>query len=374
MSVSYPDRSNARFTCDGARNHWGEPQCQAFAAHPLESLVARQLLIALQPASLELSLTAAEQIEAERQRLEGHQRQSVERARYEAERAWRQYTAVEPEHRLVARELEQRWEASLEQQHAAEEALDRFRREQPVRLSEAERERIRDLAADMPGLWGAEATKPSDRQAIARQLIEQVTVTVVNGSERVEVTIRWTGGFESRHEIRRPVSSYKSLHDGQRVLARVLELKHQGLPHAEVARRLNAEGFHGPHGGPFTVPMVSFAWCRAQKAGRAVPQTLPNQDPTSPENDDWRVRELSERLDIPATTLNTWRRRGWLHARHRSGPCGAHWLYWADAAELQRLERLRQHPRVGLSPVPVSLITPTGQPPWATEPGDNKTV
>jgi hypothetical protein len=374
MSVSYPDRSNARFTCDGARNHWGEPQCQALAARPLESLVARQVLIALQPAALELSLTAAEQIEGERQRLERHQRQSVERAQYEAERAWRQYTAVEPEHRLVARELEQRWEATLQQQRAAEEALDRFRQEQPARLSEAERQRIRDLAADVPALWRAEAAKPSDRQAIARQLIEAVEVTVVNKSERVEATIRWTGGFESRHEIRRAVSSYSRLQDGQRVLARVIELKQQGLPHAEVARRLNSEGFHGPHGGPFTVPMVSFAWRRARKAARAVSQTSLQHEPICPEKDHWRARELSQRLSVPAATLNTWRRRGWLHARHHAGPWGAHWLYWADAAELQRLERLRRHPRVALSPIPVALTTPTSQPSWAIEPSHNKSI
>jgi len=373
MNVCYPDRSNARFVCDGARNHWGEPQCQALAARPVEALVARQLLIALEPASLELSLAAADQIESERQRLEGHQRQGVERARYEAERAWRQYTAVEPEHRLVARDLEQRWEAALQQQRSAEEALDRFRREQPVRLNEAERQRICELAIDMPALWHAETTKPSDRQAIARQLIEKVTVTVVDGSELVDVTIHWTGGFESRHDIRRAVSSYQRLHDGQRVLARVTELKHQGLPHAEVAQRLNAEGFHGPHGGAFTEPMVSFVWRRAQGTRRAAISTARDHDPASTANDHWHVRELSKRLDVPATTLNTWRRRGWVHARHHTGSDGAYWLYWADAIELQRLERLRQHPRVGLLPVPVALTVPAAQPPWATEADNNKT-
>src|SRR5438105_2347343 len=99
MSINYADRSHARFTCDAARNHWGEPQCQALNARPLETFVTRQILIALEPVSLELSLAAAEQIEAERQRLDQQHRHAVERATYEAERAWRQYTAVEPENR-----------------------------------------------------------------------------------------------------------------------------------------------------------------------------------------------------------------------------------------------------------------------------------
>jgi DNA invertase Pin-like site-specific DNA recombinase len=356
MSVSYPDSSKARFTCDAARNHWGEPQCQALSAQPLEALVTRQVLSALEPASLELSLAATEEIEGERQRLEGHQRQSLERAQYEAERAWRQYTAIEPEHRLVARELERRWEAALSEQHQAQETLDRFRREQPTRLSDAERTRIRGLATDLPALWHAETTKPSDRQAIVRQLLDQVEVTVIDGTERVEVVLRWAGGYQSRYEIRRRVSSYSRLRDGDQVLARVIALKQQGLPHGEVARCLNAEGYQAPRGDSFTVPMVSFLWQRARRTGR-VPQ-----DPKSP-SASWRACDLARRLSIPAATLNTWRRRGWIHARR----CGGCWLYWADSQELTRLDLLRNHQRVALESVAIQLTAPTTTPLWEAE-------
>ncbi len=116
----------------------------------------------------------------------------------------------------------------------------------------------------MPTLWNAATTLPSERQAIVRQLIEQVVLAVVDGTERVEITIRWVGGYESRHEVRRPVSSYGRLQEGYRVLARVRELKQQGLTHGEIARHLNGEGFRAPRGHEFTVPMVSFLWRRAR--------------------------------------------------------------------------------------------------------------
>jgi DNA invertase Pin-like site-specific DNA recombinase len=223
MGIAYADRAQPRLVCDGARNHSGTPQCQALTAQPVEALVARQVLMALEPAALELSLAAADQIEAERRRLQNHHEQSLERARFEADRAWRHYTAVEPEHRLVARDLERRWEEALRRQRAAEEALERFRREQPARLTDCQRARVRALAADLPALWHAATTRPSDRQVIVRHLLERVEVTVPDGTERVVVTLRWVGGYESRHEVCRPVSSYRRLQDGQRVLARVRE-------------------------------------------------------------------------------------------------------------------------------------------------------
>jgi DNA invertase Pin-like site-specific DNA recombinase len=361
MSVSYADRSKARFTCDAARNQWGEPQCQALTARPLETLVADQVLLALEPTALELSLAAAEQIESERKRLEQHHQQDVERATYEVERAWRQYTKVEPEHRLVVRELERRWEAALLAQRAAEEALDQFRRAQPTRLSDSERERIRQLAANLPALWNAATTEQSDRQEIVRQLIERVAVTVVDGTERVDVTIHWAGSYESRHEIRRTVSSYRRLAEGTRVLQRVSELKQQGLPHAEVARRLNAESFRAPIGNHFTVPMVTFLCRRARQAGLLPPLSQLKQDPMNPvPRDCWRGGLLAKKLNLPASTLNTWRRRGWVHAR----PWAGQWLYWANDQELKRLSALRKHPRAVMTQVPTKLRTPTGKPSW----------
>ena len=133
MSVGHPGQNKARFTCDAARHQWGEDQCQAFAAQPLERLVVAQLLRALEPAALELSLQAAESIEADRHRLAQHRRQSLERATYQTDVAQRRYAAVDPENRLVAAELERQWEAALRSQRSKEEELERFRQQQPAR-------------------------------------------------------------------------------------------------------------------------------------------------------------------------------------------------------------------------------------------------
>ena len=126
MTVSYAGQSKARFTCDMARNQWGQKQCQAFRAKPLRELVERQLMIALKPASIELSLEASKQIESERQKVLQHHQQTVNRATYQCELARRRYEEVDPQNRLVAGELERRWESTLLEQRQAEESLERF--------------------------------------------------------------------------------------------------------------------------------------------------------------------------------------------------------------------------------------------------------
>jgi hypothetical protein len=146
---------------------------------------------------------AAEQaLRAERERLEAHWHQRLERVRYNAQRAARQYEAVEPENRLVARELERRWEEALGHEQQLHEEYARFRRERPPELTSREREAILRLAHDVPALWHAAETTPQDRQEIVRVLVERVTVDVHDESEQVDVTIR--AGVTSAHCLRRP--------------------------------------------------------------------------------------------------------------------------------------------------------------------------
>ncbi len=208
--------------------------------------MAAQVLAALEPSALELSLAAADDLEQERTRLHRNWQQQLERARYEADRARRQYDAVEPENRLVARELERRWEEALKEQRRVEEDYARFGRDQPRGLSECEREHIRALARDLPALWHAPATTAADRQRIIRLLIDEVVVTIRGESEWVDVTIHWAGGFRTAHELVRPVQRYQQMADYERLLNRIDELGQAGQSLADVAEQLNREGFHPP--------------------------------------------------------------------------------------------------------------------------------
>src|SRR3954447_14195287 len=188
--------------------HWQQGEadaCPGVQAEAVDGVVAGEVVRALEPAALELSLQAVDDLRKERERVDRHWRQQLERARVEAEWAERQYRAVEPEHRLVARTLEQRWEAALRELARLQEDYDRFGHQEPVAPSEPERARVRSLAGAIPALWHAEGTTDADRKEIIRCLVEKVVVGVQHRSEQITIRIHWQGEHISHHEAARPV-------------------------------------------------------------------------------------------------------------------------------------------------------------------------
>jgi len=114
MATQYSQNGNGlRYVCSRAAVDYAEPLCQSLSGLPLDQKIGEWVLKALEPAALEVSLQVAQDIEAERQQLHRHWAQRLERAHYQVERACRQYHAVEPENRLVARTLEKQWENAL---------------------------------------------------------------------------------------------------------------------------------------------------------------------------------------------------------------------------------------------------------------------
>ena len=244
MHAGYRTKAKPYYEC--MRRKLEDSNCCGLGAKALDDLVSEQLLRALEPAALELSLEAQQNIHQERERLHRHWQQRLERAAQVAQRAERQYQAVEPDNRLVARSLEQRWEASLRTHSTLQEEYDRFLRDQPRQLSAGERARIRALAEDLPGLWHSHQTTAADRKEIARLLVERVVVHVQEDSELGAVDIAWCGGLTTKHVLVRSVSRYEALSDYPRMLVRIEELRDEGLTIAKVAKQLNKEGYRTP--------------------------------------------------------------------------------------------------------------------------------
>lgn len=346
MAIQYKENNNPYFTCSALRCQRGEPMCQSFGGNELETLIVRQVLSAMEPAAIELSLKAAECIESDRQRLDQHHRQTAERAAYEAELARRRYEEVDPSNRMVAAELERRWESSLQSKRKAEEALNRFRQDEPSRLTAEQRRAIVDLARDIPALWHSAAATNLDRQHIVRSLIERIVVDVQGQTERISVTIRWSGGFESHHDVRRRVNTFGQLEDSAAIAARIQQLYDEGYPLSEIARLLNQDGFAPAKGPRFTKTSMG-ALCRTLRRNGVIEK----RRRVGPHF--WRAGELSRLLGIKKPTLSGWRKRHWVQARQ----VGVRWIYWADQHELQRLGRLANRGPNGSAPLPAELTT-----------------
>ncbi len=345
-----------RYGCNRALTCYGEPECQSLSGKRLDAFVTEQVLAALQPAALALHLAAAADVEQQRQLLHQNWQQRLERTRYESERASRQYALVEPENRLVARELERRWEAALAEQARLEQEYQQFCAERPAKLSAAEREQIRALAKDIPQLWRAESTTRVDRQRLVRMLIEQIEVDVQGQSERVKLAITWSGGFISHHELVRSVQRYEQLNDYPRLCARMEELRSQGKSMDEVAQCLNAEGFHPPKRverftGGMVAGFLERKYARGgEEYGRRVAKAL--------KKGEWLLGDLARHLGMPATTLHHWRKVGWVQAR-KLAVAGGLWAIGASGEERRRLARLRRYQqRKPNQPIPAELTTP----------------
>jgi hypothetical protein len=329
--------ANPRYACAQEFVEYGGPRCQSVTAAYVDRMIEGLVLRAVEPAALELSFRAAERVEQDRERLHAHWRQRLERAEYEAARARRQYDAVDPENRLVARALERQWEQKLAEVQRLEEDYARFRSEQPRHLTASDRERIRALAADLPALWRAETTTGADRRAVVRLLIERVELTRHGETERVGVVVHWRGGAVTRHEITQGLRSYTALERYDELRARVIALRGDGLTADQIAEALNREGYAVPRGEQYTGNRVRQLFARFGLTG------LPRGACESgglPGKDEWWLPALAAELGVKPIVVHRWRWSGWLHARQLPGG-GGRWIVRAGAAEIRRLRRLR---------------------------------
>jgi DNA invertase Pin-like site-specific DNA recombinase len=340
MTIRYSGRAKRHwYACTHGCAVYADPPCQSLSGPILDELVAHQILQAVEPAALEASLAAVAEVERERAELHRHWQLRRERARYEAERAAQQYHTCEPENRLVGRELERRWEEALRQQRQVEEEFERWQGAAPVRLAAEDREAIRALAADLPAVWRSGTTTAADRQRIARLLLERVVVTVDRSSEHVDVELRWAGGPVRHQALKRPVRRYEDQAEFSRLVARLREWIGARHSAAEIAARLNAEGFRPPkRAGRFTGEMVRRLSARLGLAGRRRAGSRQGLGP-----DEWRPGGLARHLDVSRDTVRYGVRAGWVHSRRDNDGQG---IIWANADEIARLRELYDLPRV----------------------------
>jgi len=261
---------------------------------------------------------------------------------------------VEPENRLVARTLEARWEEALKKQRGVEEDYHRFLARLPATLGGADRQRIRSLSASVAALWHAPGTTASDRKQIVRCVVERVIVVADRATELNEVTIVWHGGLTTRHQVARPVGRYEQLKDFRRLGERVEQLHQEGLHLAQIAARLNSEGFVPPRRrGAFTAGTIGSLVRDLGLVGELFRDELVGAD-------EWWIPDLARELGVIAQKVHYWIKRGWVHARRT--PSGKHLIVWADKDEVHRLRQLAGRKNSWLAARHPELVIPKSRP------------
>jgi hypothetical protein len=198
--------------------------CLNIGGIQIDEAVAQAFIAALEPAKLAATLTAAEQLEADRDGALKQWRLGVERAGYEAARAERRYRAVDPDNRLVARGLEREWDERLRALEAAKTELARRECERPRVLTQEERARLLTLGPDLAAVWLASTTTPRDKKELLRTLLEEVIIKVERDKAAAHLMLRWKGGALREIDLALPRSRPATVRTDEDTIALVRRL------------------------------------------------------------------------------------------------------------------------------------------------------
>lgn len=313
MRVHYsgPHGDYPVYQCAADQSLTGAPRCQEVRALGADAEFERVLLDALAPDQIALAVEAVGQLEAEARALEHQWSLKRERARFEAERARRQYDAVEPENRLVARSLERAWEEKLRAAEAVEQAHAAWRVERTGTLAEAECAEVLSLARDLPRVW--QAATAEERKRMLRLIVREVVLDQKRERGLVCIRIIWQTGATSEHRVRRNVQGYAQCADTARLERRIRELNAAGLMDAAVAMALNAEGFRTAHGAPFVGENVHL--CRKRWGMPTVKINGVAANPPRWPDGSYSVQGAAAALGVTPQTVFKWLRRGRLAGR-----------------------------------------------------------
>jgi hypothetical protein len=308
LRYSGPNGDYPVYVCVADRSAEGRPKCQEVRALAIDAEVERLILEALTPDRIALAVAALGEIEVETRTMERQWTLKRERARYDAERARRQYDAVEPENRLVARSLERVWEERLRRVDQIEQEYNAWHREQAVTISESDQQEILALGEDLPRLWDAPTTRSADRKQIVRLVVKEVTLDQKRRRGYVWIRIAWQTGSTSEHWFQRTVHDYAQHADQDRLRQRIIELNGQQKIDGEIAHILNAEAFRTAHGPPFSGGMVHQLRKRWQIATVKIngKGTNPPQWPDGT----YSVQGAAAAIGITPQIIFDWLRRG----------------------------------------------------------------
>ena len=202
LSVAYrggPGR-NGRYQCVLGAREQGKPVCQSFAAFRVDQAVEAEVLKACERFGAEASIQAITETNSEVEQKRKLLEIALEKARYEVDRARRQYDAVDPANRLVAAELEKRWNLALT---IATEAEMRLKNAVSGRepLSQEQRDKILSLGANLRLLWDDPKAPRDLKKRIIRTAIREIVVQANNASAKIELIIHWAGGVHTRLHV-----------------------------------------------------------------------------------------------------------------------------------------------------------------------------
>jgi DNA invertase Pin-like site-specific DNA recombinase/uncharacterized protein YndB with AHSA1/START domain len=333
MGAHYESRGSSwSYACWGDGRE-GIARCWSVAGPPIDRAVEQLFLETMVPSELDLSLAVEGEVRQQADSLEKAWRARIEQARYEARRAERRYKAVDPDNRVVTRTLESEWEQRLHDLDGVERQYAEARRAARVELTPQDRDRIRQLARDLPAVWKASTTIAADRKAMLRLVIEAIAVHPVDVPKRTtRIRVQWTSGAVTEIMIARPRGQDYRAQD-PKAMARITELAAAGLHDDEIAEQLNTEGLRTGARLAWKEDLVRSARRRSRiklsVLDRPRMPPLPHQHPDGR----YSVPGTAARFGVSHAVVRAWIKQG-LVTTSRSDFGTHRQAYWLDIDEV----------------------------------------
>jgi excisionase family DNA binding protein len=209
LHVGYSGREKCiRYHCRGAVDK-GDDWCIAFGGLRVDQAIAKEVLQAIEGDAVEAALEAAGRMQQQREQQRKALSLELEQAQYEATLAARRYEAVDPDRRLVAAELEARWDAALQKTKNLEAQLNRFDRDSGA-TAIPDREILISLAQDLPAVWNGASTDMRLKQRIVRILVHEIVADTDETAGEIVLLIHWAGGRHSELRLKKNPSGRQS--------------------------------------------------------------------------------------------------------------------------------------------------------------------
>ena len=235
------NKTQPRYLCHGGRQSRGSASCQSMGGAGLDRAVSNVVLEAVQPAGIEAALEAMKRFDHEHDERRRLLELSLEKARYEVDRARRQYDEVDPATRLVASELESRWNAALERAAELEQQRDAVTHERVV-LTEAEQVRLLELGRDLPSLWNHDAASSEMKKRLLRTVLEEIMIGDDASRTNHLIVLHWKGGVHTELSVARNKPGKKYCETSVTALQLIEELS-KVCSDQTIAATLNRLGF-----------------------------------------------------------------------------------------------------------------------------------
>jgi DNA invertase Pin-like site-specific DNA recombinase len=295
-----------RYACHRGALDNGDPRCISFGGLVVDAAMAKEVLRVVQPAAIEAAVVASEDASRQQDDVLKAWTRDLEAARYAAQRAQKQYDATDPENRLVADELERRWNQALQRVQEIEGRIDQHRHNQPA-VAAPTREEFAGLAEDLEAVWQGPDADVRLKKRLLRTVIHEVVVDVDADVGEVILLIHWHGGVHTELRIPRrrrgqnSAQTPKDLIAAIRVLARICS-------DDILASTLNRNGLQTGRGN---------RWTRERVTALRTHHAIPCYDRDRRESEGWmNLTEAAQRLGVSARTLRLAVERGEIEASH----------------------------------------------------------